>query len=261
MQIKNLAIALLAISNILCLFIIIGQKTKLHSNYNADPFVTTAFYDKEMLGALKENLMGMYNISEATCGAAVGLSKKSCIVGTARFDMACLLRGSRKIAWATLQDVKSELIGEYSTFAQLAQAENIKEMDGVSYRPEDKRNALLFIKQKIFYERNDFRANDYLRGYLLGYNIKDIEFFYKRWAFMMNRSVELLSSVPGSYVEFSPELKKQFEQYIKEGWPGTTSQMRYESEKNDALKWLEENKNFSDEQLYEQIQELKKVAA
>ncbi len=252
MQFKNLAIGLLAISNLICLFIIVGQKTTF----------TPGTYDNEMLPSLKERLMKDYNVSNATCGAAVGLSKINNFAGSARLEMACLLQGSKKIVWGSLQELKNELLSEYSYFEQLVKAENIQEIDGVLYRPEGKRSALLFIKQKLLYEQDDAKSSDFLQGYLLGYSEKDIEFFYQRGAFRIyikeNNKIQSDSYIPFSYDEFSSDLKKQFNSYLKQEWPRSKYHMGYELDKKNTAKFLEENKNFSDEQLYQQIKELKK---
>lgn len=261
MQIKNLTIGFLAITNILCLFIIVGKKTNgIQSNKTNDIF-TTIPYDKQMLKSLKETLIKDYNPTEENCGAAISLSKRSSFSGTARLDMVCLIQGSRTVVWRTLQNVKSELINEYSTFAQLAEAENIQELDGLSYLPEGKRNALLFAKQELLYEQGDFSANDFLQGYLLGYDKKDIEFFYQRLEFQQQRKNDKDNSfVPSSYTEFSQELKKEFENFKKFEWPISKNHNRYELDKKKAIDWLEENKAFSIDQLYQQIQELKKTS-
>lgn len=262
MQIKNLIIGFLAITNILCLFIIVSKKNNgIQLNKTNDIF-TAIPYDKQMLKSLKETLIKDYNPTEENCGAAISLSKRSSFSGTARLDMVCLIQGSRTVVWRTLQNVKSELINEYSAFAQLAEAENIQELDGLSYLPEGKRNALLFVKQELLFEQGDFSANDFLQGYLLGYDKEDIEFFYQRLEFrqQQKKNNENNSFVPSSYAEFSHELKKEFENFKKYEWPMSKNHSKYELDKKKAIDWFEENKAFSNDQLYQQIQELKKTS-
>lgn len=252
MNFKNVAIGLLTITTIICLFIILEQKKS----------IPTASHDTQMLDTLKEGLMKQYNISKATCGGAISLSKRNNFAGTSRLDMACLLQGYRSVIWETLQDVKSELLNEYALFEQLAKAENIQEIDGVLYRPEGKRNALLFVKRRLLDKKSDSLANHFLQGHLLGYDEKDIEFFYQRWAFRIdlqeNKKIEGDYYVPGSFTEFSLELKKQFDSYLKDEWPNSKDHMRYEYDKKNAAEFIEENKKFSDEQLCQQIKELKR---
>jgi len=262
MQIKNIAIGLLAITNILCLFIIAGKKTDCIQSNKSDDAFTAIPYDKQMLKSLKEILIKDYNPTGEKCGAAISLSKRGSFAGTARLDMVCLIQGSRSVIWQTLQNVKSELINEYKVFEQLAEAENIQELDGLLYRPEGKRNALLFVKQGLLYDQGDFSANDFLQGYLLGYDKIDIEFFYQRFGFrqQQKKKNESDSLVPSSYTDFSPELKNEFENFKKYEWPLSKNHNRYELDKKKAIDWLEENKELSDDQLYQQIQELKKTS-
>jgi hypothetical protein len=258
MQIKNLIIGLLVATNALCLAIVIRQATHTQSNKND----TLVPYDKATLPSFKEDLVIFYNPSRTTCGAAVSLSKRSPLAGTTRLEMACLLHGSRHVVWGTLKGVQAELSNEYVDFVRLASAENIKEIDGVSYRPEGERNALLFAKQNLLNEQSDSPSNDYLQGYLLGYDEKDIEFFYQRWDFFgylqTNKKIAEDFLRPFSYEEFSPELKKEFEIYKTKVWPPTSERhSKYENDKKDAFRWVEENKQYSNEQLYEQIEKLK----
>jgi hypothetical protein len=206
----------------------------------------------------KEALINDYNPTGKICGAAVSLSKRGSFSGTPRLDMVCLIQGSRTVIWETLHDVKTELMSEYHAFEKLAEAENIQELDGLSYRPEGKRNALLFIKQRLLYKSGDL-YNDFLQGYLLGYDKKDIEFFYQRWEFMKKNEDTPL--IPGSYTDFSPDLKKEFENFKKSEWPVSKDHSKYELDKKNALDWLDENKALSSDQLYQQIQELKKNKA
>lgn len=258
MQIKNWAIWFLATTNILCLLIIFGKKAHWIEGKKSNAVFTRPFYDDQVL---KEGLVKNYNPDDQNCGAAVSLSKRSNFSGTARLDMVCLIQGSRTIAWRTLQEVKNELIDEYNTFEQLEKAENIQELDGVSYRPEGKRNALLFVKRQLLTEDKD-SPNKFLQGLLLGYDQKDIEFFYQRGEFrqQLKEKNENDSFVPTSYTEFSPELKNKFENFKKSEWPLSQNHSRYELDKTKAIEWLEENKVFSDDQLYQQIQELKKTS-
>ena len=118
------------------------------------------------------------------------------------------------------------------------------------------------MKQKLLYEQSDFSANDFLQGDLLGYDKKDIEFFYQRWEFRQQQKEknEKDLAIPTSYPEFSPELKKQFENFKKYEWPQSKRFSSYELDKKKAVDWIEENREFSDDQLYQQIQELKKNA-
>jgi hypothetical protein len=251
MQIKNWLIGILVTTNILSLFIIVGKKTN-----------TPILYDEQMLKSSKETLIKDYNPSGQSCGAAISLAKRESFSGTARLDMVCLIQGSRTVIWRTLQEVKSELINEYNLFEQLAKQQDIQELNGVSYRPEGKRNALLFIKQALLYERNGFSANDFLQGYLLGYDKKDIEFFYQRWEFhqQLKKKNEENVLIPSSYTEFGPELTKEFENFKKNVWPLSKSNNRYELDQKEAIDWLEQNEAFSNDQLYQQIQELKKTS-
>ena len=66
--------------------------------------------------------------------------------------------------------------------------------------------------------------------------------------------------MPSSYTDFSPELKNEFENFKKYEWPLSKNHNRYELDKKKAIDWLEENKELSDDQLYQQIQELKKTS-
>lgn len=210
---------------------------------------------------LKDSIISRYNASPSTCGAAITLSKRTHFASTRRLEMACLIQGSRTIVWETLQALKKELQddAEYATFERVMKSESIKELDGVLFRPEGERNALLFLKVV-----NDplLDINSYLVGSLLGYNPHDIEFYYQRWAFQRHLFKKWnipmgRYGLPASYETFFPELKEEFDTYKADVWPQSEKLRSYELDKKNAAQWLEENKKFSNQQLYQQIQELK----
>ena len=209
---------------------------------------------------LKDSIISRYKPSPSFCGGAVSLFKGSPYAGTTRFDVACLIQGSRVIVWATLQGLKKELNNdsEYAAFERVIKSENIKELDRVLYRPEGKRNALLFIKAM---NQPLLVNNSYLVGTLLGYNPDDIEFYYQRHAFrpylFKKRNIEWKYAVAGSYEEFFPELKEEFDAYKAHIWPKFERLRSYELDKMNALQWLKENYKFTNDQLYQQIEELK----
>jgi hypothetical protein len=102
--------------------------------------------------------------------------------GTSDADMACLIAGRRDIIWGDSASVRDSLLERVDAFRITAKAEGIKELDGVSYRPEGERKALLFIKHNLI-EQIENKYNSYLTGLLLGYDVQDIEFFFRRGRF------------------------------------------------------------------------------
>ena len=126
MQNKNIVLWFLLISNILCLFIIVGQKANLIWPNKGNDIITLPFYDDEVL---KETLIKAITLPGEKCGAAqFQFSKRgSFSLGTARVNMVCLIQGLRTVVWVTLKDVKNELANEYIAFEQLVKAENIQQ--------------------------------------------------------------------------------------------------------------------------------------
>jgi len=196
-----------------------------------------------------------YNTSPQHCGTTISLSARDRTSGTPELDLACLISGSRNIAWITLEEVTDKLDFLKNEFEKSAQSENIREFKGVSFRPEGERNALLLILLNL--QKHEYE-NDYLRGLLLEYPIADIEFFYQRPEFhsYLHQLDKATDNMLWTYPEFSDEQKQLFNTFIKNVWIGSEEYQRFAKDKEAAHTWIEEQRKHSIEQLYKQITEL-----
>ncbi len=193
-------------------------------------------------------------------------------------EIACLLVGYRdhvyttKESLATIDPALKKLFKE-SNISVLEPDYNSffggKGNNVYAYRPHGERNALLQAKSSLEdhlrgIQTNDFSTNWYLSGKLFGYSNNDIEFFYQLMDFYERYSTFLgIAEVAlnekldrSAYVNWPEEDKSVFKVYETRVWPRISR--RYYKDRKKALWWLEENKNFSNEQLKEQINELSK---
>lgn len=281
MKCKNILIVLLIASVLLNIFVgykffLLQQEANSIGLINSESLddIRKLFPNEEaMVNSMREFIINRYNLYPENCGPAVSLSVRNVHAGSDEFDMACLITGNRKIVYTTLQSIKDNTYEKlqslkknldtlFINFDYFIKKENIKELEEVSYRPEGERDAFLFVKQWLLSGKRCI-SNDYLCGFLLGYGKDDIEFFYQRIAFDIylhkNKLVEDDFMPPFTYPEFSPQLRKQFEQFKKTAWLQSQDYEQYNQDKKNALEWVEENKKFTNEQLYQQINELKKL--
>lgn len=254
---KDIIIFLLAISNLFLLYY-------LYKNSHTDCFPENADVSRISyldIAAMKQRLLKIYDASTTSCGATVSLQKRNKFAGTDIFDMACLLAGNRDVIWVTMDTVKDDLYNQFLMFKAVAQAEGIREFEGVSFRPSGERNAVLFTKAWLTMRTSHKQSGEvqqigasYLVGLLLGYDTADIEFFYQRRNFLGHVPD---NDVPSTYPVFSDELKQQFSQFLKSEWISSGAQSEFEEDKEQALNWIKEQSQYSIEQLHEQIRELK----
>ncbi len=237
------------------LFTLIKNKVDLELQNASKTKKNNAFHDKE-------EILNFYKPLEAHCGAAVSVAKQSRFAGTPMMDMACLIADKRKIIWTSTQDVADMLIKQILSFVYASKFENIKEIHGISYRPEGKRDALLFAKLNLIEntKNNPQYFGDYLIGTLLGYAPADITFFYQRWTFFSSllKKENPSIKIPSSYANFSPELKKRFDAFIEQSWPNSEDRKRYLADITEANDWLKEQSAYSEKDLLEQITALEK---
>ena len=262
MRIKNVIIAFLLISNIFCMILMYKLA---YGPINLDTIESNRIFDPIRKHALDKDasqegkpLFSLYNTSYTNCGAAVSLSERNGFGGAPVLDMACLLAGKREVIWETLQSVKNFLFQQLFSFVLATEEEHIREINGISFRPEGERKALLLAKFILMKDHGNIERNDYLIGILLGYEVDDILFFYKR-SFYLDYLYEnnKETDIPYSYATFSPELKKQFESFIIHNWINSEEQSKFELDKKNAKEWIEEHKKYSIDQLYKQIEEQK----
>lgn len=257
---KDIIISLLIISNLLLLYY---QYKSSCTDYFSAHAPLSDVIDDQQLAFMKQMLIKTYDVSQHSCGAAVSLHERNNLAGTDVLDMACLIAGNRDIIWVTMEMVKADLYNQYLMFNAVARAEGIREFEGVSFRPSGERNALLLIKAWLTIQNMRKQARSeakqigasYLLGLLLGYDTADIEFFYQRIAFMGQMPNDDIP--PFTYPEFSDELKQQFAQFLKGEWMSSGAQEKFEQNKAQAEAWIKEQSQYSIEQLYEQIKELK----
>ncbi len=256
---KNICIILL-ISNSCTLYLLYTthQETLSYQENRKYNSLKNQYEDEAaMQEDLKEHIISKYKDILPYCGARVSMSEHGTIKDMPMHTMACLLAGKRNIIWNSMQDLKdyltSEFLYELVAFEQTAKAEDIHEFEGVSFRPNEERNALLFVKFNLLKQHGLIKSNDYMHGHLLGYPDKDIAFFYQRSAFRKQ-----IDELPFTYPEFSSELKKKFDAFVKQEW-ADSQQQEFEQEKQEALAWIQEQEQYSIEELYKQIDELKKA--
>lgn len=256
---KEIIIFLLTISNLLLLYY--QYKNSGIDCFSASKNISDVISEQQ-IAFMKQRLLETYDATQHSCGAAVSLHKRNNLAGTDLLDMACLIAGNRDVIWVTMDTVKADLDNQCLMFKAVAQAEGIREFEGVSFRPSGERNAVLFTKawltmrtsHKLSGEVQQIGAS-YLLGLLLGYDTHDIAFFYQRSDFMGHLPNDVMP--PFTYPEFSDELKQQFSQYLEHEWISSGRRDRFEDDKQQALKWVEDQSQYSIEQLYEQIKKLK----
>ncbi len=207
----------------------------------------------ELQESLKEHIISIFKDILPYCGAAVSMSERGTIEDNPVHNMACLLAGKRNIIWHSMQDLKDWVLYLLLAFEQVAQSEGIREFEGVSFRPNEERNALLLVKYSLLAQHSLLQGNNYMQGHLLGYPDKDIAFFHQRWDF----SEQIDELPPFTYPEFSPELKQKFDTFVQQTW-NKSQQQEFEEDKQKALSWISEQQHSSIEELRKQIRELKK---
>jgi len=261
---KNIYIAVLLISSSCALYLFHSnhQNALYDALYHEEKQIYNSlknqYKDKAtMQEALKEYIVSKYKDILPYCGAAVSMSERGTIEDTPIHTMACLLSGKRDIIWDSMQGLKKELTYKFLTeliaFEQAIQGEGICEFEGVSFRPNEEQNALLLVKFDLLVQHGLLQHNDYMQGHLLGYPDKDIAFFHQRWDF--RKQIDEIP--PPTYPEFSPEMKKKFDTFVQQTW-SNSQQQEFEQDKQEALAWIHEQKQYSTEELRKQIGKLKK---
>jgi len=257
---KNICIAVLLISNSYTLYLLYTthQETLSYEKNRIYNSLKDQYEDEAaMQEDFKEYIISKYKDILPYCGAAASMSERGTIEDIPIHNMACLLAGKRDIIWNFMQDLKNrrthEFLYELIALEQTAKAEDIREFEGVSFRPNEERNALLFVKFDLLKQYGLIQANRYMQGHLLGYPDKDIAFFYQRSAFRK----QINELPPSIYPEFSPELKRKFDTFVQQTW-SKSQQQKFEQKKQETLAWIQEQEQYSIEELYKQIDELKK---
>ena len=260
---KNIYIAILLISSSCALYLFHSnhQNALYDALYHEEKQIYNSLKDQykdkaTMQEALKEYIVSKYKDILPYCGAAVSMSERGTIEDIPMHSMACLLSGKRDIIWDSMQGLKKQLTYNFLTeliaFEQAIQGEGIREFEGVSFRPNEERNALLLVKFELLDQHGLLQHNDYMQGHLLGYPDKDIAFFHQRSAFR-----EQVGGLPFTYPELSPELKQEFDTFVQQTW-NKSQQQEFEQDKQEALAWIQEQKQYSIEELRKQIGKLKK---
>lgn len=261
MSIKNLIIAALIMSNAATLFLIYQNRNGFAISRQLMCMYSLNDSDEvDHAAVFREYILTLYADAIASCGAAVSVQKQSSFSGTPAADMACLLAGKRTVIWETLQNVNIDLENQYEMFEMLAKSEGIREIHCVSFSQEGERNALLLTKAELTRDVDDeinSGINPYLFGLLLGYDLKDIEFYFQRSRFMAENE----GDVPFSYAAFSKELKNQFDSFVQLDWLQSGGIADFEKDKIDALQWIKDQEVYSIDDLYKQIDELKKESS
>jgi hypothetical protein len=254
---KEIIIVLLTISNLSLLYL-------HYRKYTTDCFSTFKHVEDvadmqsyRNIAIMKQLLLETYDATKKSCGAAVSMHERNNLAGTSVLDMACLIAGNRDLIWVTMDRVKTDLYAQYVMFQAVAQAEGIREFEGVSFRPSGERNALLFVKAWLATQKEikQHGANSYLLGLLLGYDTDDIAFFYQRSSFLDHAAPTAIP--PFTYPEFSAELKQQFKHYLEHEWINSGDRDAFQEDKRYALEWIEDQSHYSIGELYKHIEELK----
>ena len=104
----------------------------------------------------------------------------------------------------------------------------------ILYTDKAEKNA--FLLAKVEQEKS---PNGYLYGLLLGYRKDDIEFFYKRSAFISHLKEEEIPENP--FATWPPSLKDEFYNFVQSAWPNSPEFIRYQKFVNEAQQWLIKN--------------------
>ena len=255
MSLKSLIITVLALSNLFTLLVLYQYREGFELVRRFKYISSSGSLTPEERGRESvDYLLKQYADAIISCGAAVAVGPVSSLAGTAEWDMACLIAGKRDVVWLTFTDVEDSLFYQISAFKNAIKAEGIQTIDKFSFRAAGERRALLLAKYDIL-KRIELNYNSYLLGLLLGYEVSDIEFFDQRNAFSAIFSND--TELPFSYAKFSDEMKKQFQEYLKNEWITSGAHDRFETDKFEANTWIAEQEQYSNEQLYQQIDELK----
>ncbi len=257
---KNICIAILLVSNSCTLYLLYTtrQETLSYKENRIYNSLKDQYKDEAaMQEDLKERIISKYKDILPYCGAGVSMSERGTIKDIPIHTMACLLAGKRDIIWRSMQDLKDVLTSDFLydlvAFEQTAKAEYIREFEGVSFRPNEERNALLLVKLNLLEEQGLIQLNDYTPGYLLGYADEDMAFFHQRWNFRKQveeqpHLTQVAEQPPWTYPEFSPKLKQKFDTFVQQTW-NISQQQEFEQEKQEALAWIHEQEHYSIEDL------------
>jgi hypothetical protein len=140
----------------------------------------------ETVEALEKRLLDKHKPSKVRCGAAahegIDPSNPSAtrVKDNVEGRLTCMITGFKDVFWGSPTEIKrspelNQLLEKYkiNTFI-LETPQGHKEL--ILYTAKGKKYAELLIKLMI---ESELTPNRYLRGHLLGYDDKDIEYFYR----------------------------------------------------------------------------------
>ena len=142
---------------------------------------------------------------------------------------------------------------EWAKFTEAIAKEGIREYQGLSFRSEGERAALLYLK---YTRASGLPRNDYVEGSLLGYDLEDIEFYYHRHAFIeYGDAIGLFESreIHGCYAKFTDAQKKAFNFFMQHKWLTSDGKKRFEKHRDEGQRWLAEQEHETISSLYEQL--------
>ena len=234
-----------------------------------------------------EAIIKKYNISPKTCHIAANkeVSSEGYIPN---LEIACLVAGLKDVYYMYSPDeintmdpdikaILPHLDINYITYSVPSYFGGKKEV-GFMYTPKGKRNALLFAKYDLEKTLNAFKHdylenNIYLIGSLLNYSEEDKEFFamlndffdrYNTFLYADTRESTHTSDdlrremPPTSFPDWKEEDKNQFAFFEKRIWPISNARWSFAKDQKAAFKWIRKNHQFTDDQLLQQIEALKK---
>ncbi len=198
------------------------------------------------ISPLEKQIIEEYTPTRELCRAII--NKDVYIPGKNQIEreMSCLLLGFRPIALITLPFFNA-LLDDTQTEDQAFNAlkKLLKEKIDAQkistllfennqillFSPQGKNNAMLLDKS----DKNK-KLNEYLFGFLLGYQLKDIDFYYAVKEFQNKHNWQMPPSYEFYY--WPEKLKKEFAYFEKYEWPKMEKYRKYLQDKSDAQKWL-----------------------
>ena len=223
-----------------------------------------AAQEKDIIQEEVNALLEYYNPTPERCRAALNRDISFPELPEVEFIFSCLLSGKRKIIMISFDELLEPPLTP-EILQGIAQKYNIKEIKdiyyyaGILYTPEGERNALLMAKYFVNFETAHTKdnLNEALQGTLLGYQSEDIKFYYLLDSYIKGPGIsKKLKRV--EYHNWRKEDKLKLDEYEKSVWPNSEGYKIYQIDLQKTQDYLKENEKFSNEELMDQINQLKK---
>lgn len=233
---------------------------------------------------MQDTFFKKYNITPRECRVAINREFDIPFNPEMRgAEIACLVAGLKDVYLVgSIEDVNilaqdplvrelfnQQYINHISLYAPSAWGPGNIIAEEILYTPKGERSALLLAKKMLIFELEQFENKPisgagYLTGELLGYKPEDQEFFDRLLGFhgylVREKNIpitEVQEQFPfGTFQKWPEKNKAEFVAYETQVWPESEEYKRFESDKKKAFDWLEENRQFTNEQLRQQVNDL-----